>query len=297
MEEVLVACPLCRSVTLKPFLESQDYFLSKERFTIVKCQDCGFLFTNPRPTMATSGSYYQSDEYISHNSSQGGLMPFIYRQTRKFAIRRKANLVKRFSKGKELLDIGCGTGEFLAFCQKQGFHCTGIEPGEKARNAARENSKLTVWNDLFSMPDPLSPFGCITLWHVLEHIYPLHESMERIKQLLDPSGVAIVAVPNPTSWDAKKYGKYWAAYDLPRHIYHFTSDTILKLADKHGFTVTHCFPQKLDAYYISLLSEKYLSGKMNPLRSMLNGFRSNWHAGSPDRGYSSQIYLFTPKIV
>lgn len=297
MNEKLAACPICNRSGENRFLEGEDYFLSRETFTITACSSCGFRYTNPRPTEESSGVYYRTDEYISHDAAKGGIIPTLYGIARYFTLRSKFRIVKRYSPGKTLLDIGCGTGEFLNFCQTKGFDCTGVEPSDKARSFAQKTYNLEVKSDFLTEVNQNRQFDCITLWHVLEHIHRLDETFVKLTKLLDKKGVLIVALPNSNSYDALHYGKFWAAYDLPRHIYHFTKDTLKTLAEKHHFACVKIIPQTLDAYYISMLSEKYQTGSSNYVKAFFHGMLSNWKGRDPQLGHSSEIYILKSKIV
>jgi 2-polyprenyl-3-methyl-5-hydroxy-6-metoxy-1,4-benzoquinol methylase len=207
------------------------------------------------------------------------------------AIRRKFLLVKKHSYGKDLLDIGCGTGEFIAYCAKNGYSTTGVEPNENARKYAVDALHQKVQPESFF--DDIHPetFDIVTLWHVLEHIHDLHNRMEKIAALLKPAGTLIIALPNSNSPDALNYQGFWAAYDLPRHLYHFTPDSFRILAGKHGFSIKEIHPLKFDAYYISLMSEKYKYGSENYFRALINGIKSNRIANKDEKNYSSLIYI------
>jgi 2-polyprenyl-3-methyl-5-hydroxy-6-metoxy-1,4-benzoquinol methylase len=291
MTEEIKSCPVCKKSKFESFLSVKDHFLSQEQFNLVKCVSCGFIFINPRPDSDEIGRYYKSEDYISHNASKKDLISRVYKAARNFSIRLKFKIVKQYANAATILDYGCGTGEFLAYCKKMGLKTVGIEPSETARTFATKHNGIVVYDKLSKIDDRQGTFDCITLLHVLEHIHDLNETVVKIKALLSPSGVLIVAVPNCTSPDAREYKSFWAAYDVPRHLYHFTEETIKTFFAGHHFTIQNILPQKLDAYYVSMLSEKYRSGKNNYLKSMLNGFRSNFTARKPKNGYSSQIYI------
>jgi len=296
MKEKLSACPLCDSPEERLFLEGVDYFLTREKFSIVECSTCGFRFTNPRPSVESSGKYYQTDEYISHDAGKRGIIPTLYGIARHLTLRSKFGIIKRYSPGNSILDIGCGTGEFLDYCQKMGLHCIGVEPSDKARNFASTTYGLDVKADFLAGIENSDRFDCITLWHVLEHIHKLDETLKKLSGILKKEGVLIVALPNSNSFDAQYYGKFWAAYDLPRHIYHFTKGSLNNLAEKYNLSCQKILPQKLDAYYISILSEKYMKGSTNYIRAFFRGLISNCKAGNPQIGHSSEIYILKSKI-
>ena len=289
--EYLSECPICGNPTFIPFLNCLDFFLTKEEFPIVICQKCGLKFVNPRPEVLDIGRYYESPDYVSHDSERKSGLNILYKQIRRFSIREKFKLVQKSSLGHKILDIGCGTGEFLFFCNQKGFETTGIEPGEKPRKYANTKYQLNVLDE--TQIDILghSNYDIITLWHVLEHVHLLNERMNKIVDLLKPDGTLIIAVPNSNSWDALYYKNFWAAYDLPRHLYHFSQDTMKFLLHQHNLEISRIVPMKLDAFYISLLSEKYLHGKQNYLRAFINGIRSNNFARMNKNEYSSLIYV------
>jgi 2-polyprenyl-3-methyl-5-hydroxy-6-metoxy-1,4-benzoquinol methylase len=297
MNEYLSTCPVCGGNQFHPYLEVTDHFLSGEKFSICSCSSCGFRFINPRPTSQEIAKYYQSEAYISHNASGFNLVTTMYKLARFFAIRGKYRLIKSRSNGKRILDIGCGTGEVLKYCRQKGYIVQGVEPTDAARKFANESNGLDVRSSLKELGKPLVSYNCITLWHVLEHIHDLNINLVQIREMLDKDGTLIIAVPNSNSMDAREYGEKWAAYDVPRHLYHFTNETIHLLAEKHGFVVEKIVPQKLDSYYVSLLSEKYRSGRSNLLMAFYHGFRSNFVARRMGYGHSSLIFLLSLKKV
>jgi len=289
--EKLESCPVCNATVFKHFLTCKDFTVSKEEFDIVSCSSCGFKFTNPRPEVNKLGAYYESEEYISHSNTSKGLVNSLYQGVRKYTLIKKLQLINRLNPKATLLDIGCGTGEFLNVCKEYGWKTTGIEPDEKARNYGVENYNLDVKpeNELKNLAD--HSFEIITMWHVLEHVPDLNKRIEEIKRILKLNGTLVVAVPNCDSLDAKIYGKYWAAYDVPRHLYHFTPKDIENLFRKHEMKVSRVLPMIFDSFYVSLLSEKYKNGTPGLIKGFFNGLRSNLAAIKTGRKYSSQIYI------
>ena len=283
-------CMACDGDSFSEFLQTEDYFLSHELFTLLKCDNCGLLCTLPCPNPETIGSYYNSSEYTSHNSQQRSLKNILYRRARKIALGRKLAMIEKHVKTGKILDIGAGTGDFLAFCKAKGWNVAGIEPNSFARELAKINHGLELAvNDTVLEKDGV--FNVISLWHVLEHLHDPLEKLFYYSGLLKPNGILVLALPNYESWDANHYGKYWAAYDVPRHLFHFSKASVEKLSAKAGFGIAEIRPLKLDAYYISLLSEKYANGKMNYFSAFLNGLRSNRFAGKGVFGYSSWVYV------
>jgi len=289
--ENITKCFVCGGSELQPFINCKDYTVSKSDFNIVSCKTCGFKFTNPRPDVTEIGKYYESDDYISHSDSGKGIVNSLYKLVRNYTINKKVNLVDSFTKDKTILDIGCGTGTFLNACNKSGWMARGLEPSENARKFALNTYKLEIKaeNELSKLPN--KSFSIITMWHVLEHVNLLNERIEELNRLLKDDGTIIIAVPNCNSYDANYYKEFWAAYDLPRHLYHFTPDSIEKLLKKHNLKILKKLPMVFDSYYVSLLSEKYKTGKTNLIKAILTGFRSNLKAGRDINTFSSIIYI------
>lgn len=292
--ELLKNCPVCGSEIFEPFISGKDYFLSGEKFEIVKCTDCGLRFTNPRPKAEELGKYYESAEYISHSDSKQGLFAAVYQQVRKYTLGRKLALINKFQKKGEILDIGCATGQFLNYMSEHGWKTTGIEPDDKTRARAIAEFGLQVFPEEKLNAFAKASFDVITMWHVLEHVSDLKGRMAQIKDLLKPQGTLLIAVPNCNAGDAQTYGEFWAGYDLPRHLYHFTKLDMILLVEHFGFTIVKIIPMKFDAFYVSLLSEKYKSGKMRWVPALWNGFWSNLNSGG-NKGHSSLIYVIKNK--
>lgn len=291
----IAQCPVCNGAETSLHLDVCDYFLTREHFSIVTCTTCGFRFVNPRPTVGEIGKYYESDKYISHNTEGFSLMTSLYRMARIVSLNGKYRMVKRYIQGEQLLDIGCGTGEFLANCRKHGLKVTGMEPTRVARMQAIDNNHLDVKENLEEVRSEGKSYHCITLWHVLEHIHDLNGTLAMIGGMLAPEGVVVVAVPNSNSWDAQHYGKYWAAYDVPRHLYHFTQETMERLVRRNGFKIISTSPQRLDAFYVSMLSEKYRHGGSGLIRGLFRGMWSNLMARRSNHGHSSIIFVLKPE--
>ncbi|NOT75231.1 MAG: class I SAM-dependent methyltransferase [Cyclobacteriaceae bacterium] len=244
--------------------------------------------TNPRPKEEEAGKYYQSTSYISHTSTAAGIMDYIYLIVRRFTLKWKYSLIKSHIQSGKLLDMGAGTGHFLNYCKSAGIEAYGVEPSQ-ARTSANNNNIFQALNDL-----PEAKFRVITLWHVLEHVYDLKETLTQLKNKLEENGTILVAVPNLQSFDAKHYQDQWAAYDVPRHVWHFSKESMKALMENNGLHVKEIIPMKLDSYYVSLLSEKNISnGKLSltgVVKGIWNGLRSNLKAGN-EMNYSSLIYI------
>ncbi len=268
----------------------KDHFLSKEDFNLELCNSCSLLFTNPKPAIDHIGDYYKSEEYVSHSSTKKGLVNKVYGWVRSYTLKKKISLLKQLTDGKRLLDIGAGTGHFLAKAKESGFSVLGLEPDEDARRVALTENGIEL-KDLSLLHGLDESFDVISMWHVLEHVYNLQTDLEKIVSLVNRDGVLIIAVPNYTSFDAQYYKEFWAAYDVPRHLYHFSPKSIIPLVESKGLKFELMLPMKFDGYYVSMLSEKYKGGSM--LKAMRIGFLSNRKA--KEGLSSSQIYIFRKK--
>jgi SAM-dependent methyltransferase len=284
------SCPVCGASEFSNFMDTSDYFLTKESFSLTKCDACGFVFTNPIPDLNDLSFYYDSPDYLSHKVDAFSLKGFLYDRIRGFNIRKKYSMVSKFSDVGKILDIGQGTGELLAYFSKKGWEVTGIEPNESARQFAKEKYNLPVFDEDELDRLPASSFNAITLWHVIEHVPDLKGRMQQIRKLLKQSGHLFIAVPMLDSPDARKYGKYWAALDVPRHLYHFTQSSMAELLSQNGFKLINSVPMKFDAFYVSLLSEQYKGNKLPYVSAFLNGVASNRKARKSSN-YSSMIFV------
>jgi 2-polyprenyl-3-methyl-5-hydroxy-6-metoxy-1,4-benzoquinol methylase len=290
--ENIVSCPVCLESAFIPFIQCKDYSISKEVFNTVKCISCDFVFTNPRPDKNEIAAYYQSDIYISHHANKGGFIPWVYRMIRDKQFVDKTDIIKsHFSAPVSILDIGCGTGDFLNYCRNLGWETIGVEPDEDARKQVAEKN-IQVY-DLDYLNTTNNKYDVITMWHVLEHVHNLTERLNQLKNLLKENGIIIIAVPNHMSIDAKYYKEYWAAYDLPRHLSHFSQKTITNLFQRFSFNLHSIIPMKYDAYYVSIKSEEYKGrGILSQLfNGFIHGFISNNEAAKT-KEYSSLIYVF-----
>jgi len=283
-------CPICAKNTFFSFIRCKDNTGTNEEFNIDKCSNCNFAFTNPVPLQSDIGKYYESQDYISHSNTSRGLVNFLYQKIRNYTLDRKVALLQKLSDGKNLLDIGSGTGEFLGRSQKAKFNVTGIEPSTTGRDQTKDNFGITVKDEPHLSDIESNKFDFITMWHVLEHVYDLNERVAELQRLIKKDGHIIIAVPNLSSFDAAKYKKHWAAYDLPRHLYHFSPKDISSLMEKHDMKVTQTLPMKFDSFYVSMLSEKYKTGTTNLFSSFVTGLRSNI-SGISNEQCSSQIYI------
>ncbi|WP_396194558.1 class I SAM-dependent methyltransferase [Flavobacterium sp.] len=269
------------------FQKVKDYSVSKEIFELHHNPEYDLLITFPKPSTEKLPSYYESDDYISHTDGKRSLFERVYHLIKGIALKNKLKLINAQSTKGKLLDIGAGTGDFLVVAKNDGWNITGIEPSAKAKETAIK--KGVIFADSLSELENNS-FDVITMWHVLEHVPNLEDYLSELKRLIKPTGTIVIAVPNFKSFDANFYGRHWAAYDVPRHIWHFSKTAIEKLFTEKGIKLTAVLPMKFDSFYVSLLSEKYKTGRMNFIRAFFVGLKSNLN-GKKTNEYSSHIYI------
>ena len=289
---LLDKCPVCLSRNLANKLHCTDHTSSKEKFTIVSCETCDFTFTNPRPKDESLADYYKSDMYISHTNRSKGLFNWTYQTVRKYTIGTKLSLLKSVTNFGCHLDVGCGTGEFLNACQQTGFKVIGVEPSEIAREQAINNYSLSVMKNTNLAQFENAQFDSISLWHALEHLPNLNNSINEFTRILNKKGKVIIAVPNHKSWDANHYREYWAAWDVPIHLWHFSKETIELLFNKNGFKLIKTKSMLFDSFYVSLLSEEFKTGKKKFINAFFIGIISNIIGLFTKIGCSSAIYVF-----
>ena len=285
-----VKCPFCESENTRSYLNLKDYFLSQEDFEIFECNNCKLLFTSPRPNSSVIGRYYKSEDYLSHNEHKKGLVPWIYNKVKTVNIRNKYKMACGSRTKQNILDFGCGVGDFLHYAQQNGWEVTGCDLSEDARKIASEKLGKTVVTpeEIFALPH--STFDIITMWHVLEHIDNLRYQTEQLHRLLKDNGRLVIAVPNYMSYDAQYYKDKWAAYDVPRHLNHFHKESLQNVF-KGKFELEKIYPLKWDAFYISMMSENYIGRGNSFIKGIITGLKSNCKARKTG-DYSSLVYVF-----
>lgn len=288
----ITVCPVCRHNTFSDFLACKDYIVSHETFQLQRCDQCNFVLTNPQPDSHNLGKYYESPAYVSHAEQSQSLMDRVYHIARAFTLKWKYRLLLDHSlkRPNSILDVGAGTGAFLQQCKAKGMHIAGVEPAPAARTVARNITGAEIAEQPH---DVTGTYDVITLWHVLEHVSDLHPAIEKLASLLVDTGTMFIAVPNHPAADAKKYAQHWAAFDVPRHLWHFTRSTMTSLLQQHNLNVAEILPMPLDAYYVCLLSEKYRTGRNGiptMITAMREAYRSN-RAARKSQEYSSLIYV------
>jgi SAM-dependent methyltransferase len=270
------------------YIKVKDHSVSGEEFELLLDDELQLLKTHPQPAPEQLGQYYESDDYISHTDSKRTIFEKLYHIVKQKALRDKVKLIQKFSPSKGvLLDIGAGTGDFLVEAKKNNWVVTGIEPSEKAKGIAMSKG-ISFKDSVKDVAD--GSVDVVTMWHVLEHVPDVEVHIKELKRIIKPDGVIVIAVPNYKSYDAIKYGKYWAAYDVPRHLWHFSKTALQKLFEVEDIGLVKILPMNFDSFYVSLLSEKYKTGKMNFISGFFTGLRSNLKARR-NFEYSSHIYV------
>jgi len=286
-------CPVCNSSNISKALSAEDFTVSHQLFEIWHCNNCSLRFTQNIPDVNAIGVYYQSAAYVSHSDTQEGLINRLYHIVRNYTLQSKRRLIEKECgiQNGNLLEVGAGTGAFSNAMKTAGWVVTGLEPDATARQKAIEKFSLSL-----QLPENLyqlekDQFNAITMWHVLEHVHDLHGYMEAFHRVLKTNGKLFIAVPNYTGYDAKKYNEFWAAYDVPRHLYHFSSVSMGTLAKLKGFRIKAFKPMWFDSFYVSMLSEQYKNGKANTIAALINGLISNLKAIGNPKNCSSVIYV------
>ena len=286
--------PYANEKDLIPFLSCVDHTVSRETFMLLLDASTNLLVTSPRPSLEKLSTYYESVDYISHTDSKRSIMDKVYQVIKNYSVKKKVKMINGLSRNKgRILDIGCGTGDLLSACENNGWSINGVEPSDKARALAGEkisSKELLVSNIDELSNDPKDRYDVITMFHVLEHVPNLLEYVARLKQLLTDEGSLIIAVPNYKSYDASYYNEFWAAYDVPRHLWHFSQEAIQSIFERNSFKIEKVLPLIFDSFYVSLLSEKYKTGKSNLFSGFKTGLLSNMKAKKTGE-YSSLIYI------
>ena len=288
-------CPWCQSEKAHTHLSLKDYFLTQEPFEIMVCEDCGLLYTTPKPSDEKLGNYYKSEAYYSHQENKKGFIPRVYEAVKSVNLKHKIAIATQGKEPGRLLDIGCGVGDFLHFAEQNGWQCTGAEPSEDAASIAKKRIKAEIMlpKDLEKLPD--ESFDVITMWHVLEHVSDLQWQVNQLNRLLKKGGRLVIALPNFRSYDAQYYKDKWAAYDVPRHLNHFSQDSIAKIFNINGLIQNQTQKLVWDAFYISFMSEKYRQKSLPLLRGIYRGMISNLKARKSGE-WSSLVYVFEKRI-
>lgn len=288
------SCPLCKGSNIKERFTCKDRFATNEEFEVMECQGCGFVFTQGIPDEKEIGRYYESQTYISHSNTKKGLLNKVYHCVRSIMLRKKVNLIERLTllQNGRILDYGAGTGYFARAMEKAGWDVTAIEKSPQARELAQKEFGFTMHPETYLTQLGDKEFDVVTLWHVMEHIQELDTFWDELYRIIDDTGIAVIAVPNCKSYDARHYKENWAAYDVPRHLWHFTPTTIMRWGERHGFILEREYTMPFDGFYISMLSEGYKGSGMASVKGFLTALKG-WFAQWTRRDASSSlIYVF-----
>ncbi len=286
-------CPVCHSTEIISVLQVKDYSVSGELFEVVECKSCTLRFTQDVPGVEAITPYYKSENYISHTNTSSGVINKLYHFVRNKTLQAKRKLIERETGLQQgiLLDAGSGIGSFVNEMNLHGWATTGLEPDGDARKVAADIYNIILEDSSAFHELPAAQYDAITLWHVLEHVHDLQDYIQQLKKLLKEKGKLFIAVPNYTAYEAKKYNNYWAAYDVPRHLYHFSPKAMQVLLERNGMKLLKYKRMPYDSFYISLLSSKYKNGKTNWASAFVNGLFSNLKALGEKKKSSSIIYV------
>ena len=261
MDRVIVtSCPACKGSDLVPFMQVVDHRVSRESFDLSQCANCGLVITQHQPLESNIGRYYETGDYISHSEHGTGFMDTVYYTVRKHMLRTKASWIRRLAKGNTLIDIGAGTGAFAGYMQKLGWKVHGFEPNDRAREIAWKSYGLNIEKISAMFEFPQRSADVVTMWHVLEHVHDPEKYLRGIHMMLNDQGILFLAMPNHMSLDARFYKAEWAAWDVPRHLWHFDAKATQLIAERMGFQSVHKYILPFDAFYVSLISEGYRGG-------------------------------------
>ena len=290
-----IHCPACQKNSFSPVFPVKDFIVSNDVFEIIECGNCQIRLTYPFPQKSTLDNYYESENYMPHSETSAGITGFLYRLVQKFMVTRKQKLVEKVSNSSsgKLLDVGCGTGEFLNEMRRGGWEIDGIDQSEHARRIAQKRHGITSQPPTQLHLYQEGEFDVITFWHVLEHLTSLTETLQLVYRALKTGGTLLIAAPNYKSFDGDYYQMFWAAYDVPRHLYHFSYDSVAALLEQAGLSISHIRRLPFDSFYISMLSETYKQG--NIFRGLWIGLRSYLQSLSNSRRCSSIIYITQKK--
>lgn len=289
--EHLIHCPSCQSTDFTSIGEIKDYYYSQDSFPIVSCKNCSLVFTQNRPNAESIGAYYDSANYASHDGSKKKSMFLqVYVAARNYMLKKKHDLVRPFKpEWSRVLDYGAGEGYFVEYLLKKGKQVEGIEPSNVARSNFYSRNGQPMYSNLVELPKEKT-FQVITLWHVLEHIHTLKETMQSLVDKLESKGIIVIAVPNQNSLDKKVFGNYWAAWDVPRHLYHWSPDSLSTFMSGFGLQNIHTNQLPLDPIYIGMISAKY--AKKSSIHGIWQGIRSYFHGKQNPKNGSTLLSIW-----
>lgn len=290
-------CPVCKKKDFSTPMSCKDYLVSGKSFSIIQCKSCQFSFTQDFPSEKEIGKYYEASDYISHSDTHNGIINKLYHLVRKISLNSKVKLIRKASakSSSKLLDIGAGTGYFLNKAKNAGWNVIGIEKSEVARQQTKSKFGIDCFGSDYLSDIPTESIDVVTMWHVLEHIENLNETMQLIHSVLTSDGIAVIALPNKKSTDANHYKQDWAAYDVPRHLWHFSPSDFKLLADNNGFLLSQIRPMYFDGFYISMLSEQNKGRKGASIIGLIKGGFFFLRSLTDRKKSSSIIYILRKK--
>lgn len=291
----LTNCPLCSSDYHIMRFSTQDYFFTNEQFFIFECNDCGHIFTNPQPNESDLGLFYNTDQYLSHKEYPETLVEKLYAFIRRINLNTKYRQATNELNLGNVLDYGCGRGDFLRLAKEKGWNTFGVEIDADARRYANERNGVNVFSPSEESQIREGQMNLVAMFHVLEHIADLHSALAKYNRWLTNDGRLVLALPNPQSFDANYYGKYWAGWDVPRHLHHFSKQSLIHLISQHGFRIQKIYPMYWDAFFVSMMSEQYKTSNWTFLRAGIIGAISNL-AALRSKQYSSLLYVCTKSL-
>lgn len=274
----------------------RDHGISQEDFRIVECSDCKFRFTQNPPDESVIGPYYETSKYISHSADSTTLINRVYYAVRDNMLAQKYKLIRQYTDGKNFIDIGCGLGYFLNYIKQKNNTVFGIEKSESTAAIVRDKFNITVESPEFFLENKIEKkYDVVSMWHVLEHLYNPKNYISSIQKIIHDQSIIIIALPNHQSWDGRHYKEYWAGYDVPRHLWHFDASSINTLMSDLGFRCINMHRLPYDAFYVSLLSERYRGNFLSTIRAMFAGVISSIKSWMDVKQTSSIIYIYKKK--
>ena len=260
-------------------IKVRDFIVSNEFFKLYKDSETGIVWTQVGKNH-NHLSYYQSENYIPH-SDKKGLLGFLYRFSQRLMfVYKRIILMKPLKQSKSVLDYGAGDGKFAKYLEKSGKKIFTYDP-----------LKVNSSNNINLTQDTDFQADMLMMWHVLEHIPDLKKVFPKILERVNKKGFLVIAVPNRDCFDAKYYKNHWAAWDVPRHLYHFNHKSLLNFMSSYGLSFVFKRPLTLDSYYVSYLSEKYKKAPFPLFSGFIIGFLSNCLALFTSN-FSSSVYVF-----
>jgi 2-polyprenyl-3-methyl-5-hydroxy-6-metoxy-1,4-benzoquinol methylase len=226
-------CTVCGSPGSRSFRARTDD-ASDPPFLVVRCLDCGFGWTDPSLPEAEVGRWYPPTYYGDRNVRFNFAIEALVRWFR----RRRARYLRRFASRGPVLDVGCGRGFMLASLRSLGYEPHGVELSETAARHAREALHLDVRvGDFLALPPEERRYRCVIFWHSLEHVRRPLDAIGRAREILEPGGLLVIALPNSDSLQARLTNASWFHLDVPRHYVHFGTRSLVRALEERGFDV------------------------------------------------------------